>query len=170
MNPRIERLGRVLATAVAGMSAEQMAWHPPGKWSAAEILEHLYLTYSGTAKGCARVLAEGKSIAGKTTFQHRFRTFAVVGLGYFPPGRKSPERAEPKGLPFEKVSAEIGGKLAEMDELISQCEARFNGKLMDHPILGPLTAEQWRKFHVVHGMHHLKQIELLRRSQGVPAP
>jgi len=25
-------------------------------------------------------------------------------------------------------------------------------------VLGPLTASQWRKFHWIHGRHHVKQI------------
>ncbi|MGZ4836286.1 MAG: DUF1569 domain-containing protein [Terriglobales bacterium] len=29
---------------------------------------------------------------------------------------------------------------------------------MDHPFLGPLTADEWRKFHWVHGRHHTRQI------------
>ncbi|MGZ7099671.1 MAG: DUF1569 domain-containing protein [Candidatus Angelobacter sp.] len=33
---------------------------------------------------------------------------------------------------------------------------------MDHPVLGPLTAAEWRKFHLVHGLHHVKQIRSLR--------
>jgi hypothetical protein len=36
--------------------------------------------------------------------------------------------------------------------------------LLDHPILGPLTAAQWMKFHRVHGMHHVKQMQRLRRE------
>jgi hypothetical protein len=72
--------------------------------------------------------------------------------------------ALPKGLPREKVQAEISGWIAEMDKLIGECEERFGSgrKLLDHPILGPLTGAQWRKFHLVHGRHHLKQIRALR--------
>ena len=53
-----------------------------------------------------------------------------------------------------------------MDKLIAQCEAQYGArnKVLDHPILGPLTARQWRKFHWVHGRHHMKQISRLRRS------
>jgi len=29
---------------------------------------------------------------------------------------------------------------------------------MDHLFLGPLTANEWRKFHWVHGRHHARQI------------
>jgi uncharacterized protein DUF1569 len=53
-----------------------------------------------------------------------------------------------------------------MDAIIAQCEARFGPqvKLLDHPILGPLSATQFRKLHLVHGQHHLKQLRRLRES------
>jgi hypothetical protein len=53
-----------------------------------------------------------------------------------------------------------------MDEVIGQCEARFGKRtrVLDHPVLGPLTARQWRKFHWVHGRHHVKQIQKLRQQ------
>jgi hypothetical protein len=52
-----------------------------------------------------------------------------------------------------------------MDAIVAQCEARFGcGKVLDHPILGPLTAAQWRKFHLIHGRHHVKQIDRLREQ------
>jgi hypothetical protein len=34
--------------------------------------------------------------------------------------------------------------------------------MLDHPILGPLTVDQWRKFHVVHTEHHVRQISQRR--------
>ncbi len=65
---------------------------------------------------------------------------------------------------------EIGQKIAAMDAIIAQCEARFGRRvpLLDHPILGPLNAAQWRKLHVVHGRHHLREI-LRLRSQAKTA-
>jgi hypothetical protein len=91
----------------------------------------------------------------------------VLGLNYMPTGRESPATAKPRGLPVEKVRDEIGMKIVAMDEIISECEARFgrNVTLLDHPILGPLTGAQWRKFHLVHGRHHVKQILQLRARQ-----
>jgi hypothetical protein len=32
-------------------------------------------------------------------------------------------------------------------------------------VLGPFSIEQWRKFHLVHGRHHVKQIRQ-RRAEG----
>jgi hypothetical protein len=49
---------------------------------------------------------------------------------------------------------------------MSICEAKFGSriKVLDHPILGPLSIDQWRRFHLVHGLHHVKQIRRLRRE------
>jgi hypothetical protein len=154
-----------IAAAVAGLSAEQLIRHPPGKWCAAEVLEHLYLTYTGTVKGFERVAEAGKPLATTQTWTQRGRTLIVVALGYLPSGREAPPVARPRGLPPEKVLVEIGPKIAEMDGNIARCEETFGSrlKLLDHPILGPLTGAQWRKFHLVHGLHHVKQIRRLRK-------
>ena len=168
MDSRLEKLKQSLESAVEGMSSEQLSWHPPGKWCAAEVLEHLYLTYTGTIKGFERVLQANKPLATRASMRHRVRSFVVVGLGHMPAGRKAPAMAHPRGVPAEKVRSEVGEKIVAMDAIMEQCEARFGRRvrLLDHPILGPLTATQWRKFHVVHGMHHQKQ--LLRLRDGRP--
>jgi len=38
-----------------------------------------------------------------------------------------------------------------------------------HPFLGPLRVDQWRRFHVVHGYHHLGQLRSVI-EQVAPAP
>ena len=167
MDPHLERLQQEIAAAVADLSAEQLSAHPPGKWCAAEVLEHLYLTYTGTIKGFERVVEAGKPLATSAqSWTQRGRTLVVLGLGYLPPGREAPPVARPQGLPPEKVLAEIEAKIAEMDDIIGRCEEKFGAgsKLLDHPILGPLTGAQWRKFHLVHGLHHVKQIRRLRQG------
>ncbi len=148
-----------------GFSAEHLSWHPQGKWSAVEVLEHLYLTYTGTIKGLERVLAAGKPLVTPSTWAHRRRRWVVLGFGYLPSGREAPPFSRPRGAAAEKVLAEIGPKIAEMDVMIARCEAGFGrGILLDHPILGPLSGAQWRKFHLVHGRHHVKQIRRLREG------
>ena len=166
MDTRLKKLTIALEFAVQGMSGDQMSWHPLGKWCAAEILEHLYLTYTGTIKGFERLLQSGRPTATPASVKDRWRTLVVVGLGYLPPGRKAPKVTEPRGLPAEQVRNEWLKKIEEMDAAIAQCEARFCNRiaLLDHPILGPLTGKQWRKFHLVHGMHHRKQLLRLRQA------
>jgi len=151
MHSKMVRLQQVLSDAIHGMTFEELALHPQGKWSAAEILEHLNLTYIGTIKNLERCLAAGKS------------------GGFFPRGRESPEKVRPRGTPPEQVKTEVIENIARMDDVISRCEAQFvpRGPIADHPVLGPLTAAEWRGFHITHGKHHARQILRLRSSRKI---
>jgi hypothetical protein len=161
----LQRLQDAISSATEGMSAEMLSQHPEAdKWSAAEVLEHLYLTYTGTIKGFEKCLEAGKPLARLPTWMDHLRTQVVVGFGHLPGGRKAPKNTVPRGLAPERVLREFSEKLAAMDALITQAEDRFgkDSRLLDHPILGPLQGWQWRKFHWVHGRHHLKQMMRLR--------
>src|SRR5208283_1933613 len=132
MDRRLKKLQEEIAAAIAGLRPEQLRWHPPGKWCAAEVLEHLYLTYTGTVKGFSRVEESGKSIATRATWKHRGRKWVVLGFSHMPTGREAPPTARPRGVPVEKVLAEIGPKIGEMDEIISRCEQKLGrGELLD---------------------------------------
>jgi hypothetical protein len=164
MDSRLDTLKQSLQSALEGMSSEQLSWHLPGKWCAAEVLEHLYLTYVGTTRGLEKVITRGAPLATRASLAQRVLTFVVVKLGYMPTGREAPPIVQPKGLSAEQVRNEIWAKLAAMDAIIAQCEGRFGRhvKLLDHPILGALNAAEWRTLHLVHGRHHQKQLLRLR--------
>lgn len=164
MHVQLAQLQNSLSSAIEGMSPAELRWHPAGKWCVLEILEHLHLTYTGTAKGMERVLSAGQPLCNEASLKNRLQAFVVIGLGYLPEGRKAPKTAEPRGLPREQILAGIMPALARMDEAIGLCEKRFGAKrrVLDHPILGALSAPGWRKFHLVHGLHHVKQIVRLR--------
>src|SRR6267154_412817 len=168
MDTHLHQLMTALESATEGMSYQQMSWRLPGKWCATEVLEHLYLTYTGTIKGFERLLETGKPMVTRASAKQRLRTLVVINLGYFPTGRKTPPVAEPRGLPPDKVRSEWRKKIEEMDAVITQCEALFGHAvpMLDHPVLGPLTATQWRKFHFIHGLHHCKQLLRLRQASA----
>lgn len=166
MDRGLEILQKELASVISGLTAEQLRWHPPGKWSAAEVLEHLYLTYTGTTKGFSRVLAAQKAATTPVTWAQRRNKLVVLGFGYLPSGREAPSFSRPRGLVVDQVMSEIASKIGEMDDLITRCEHELGtGNLLDHPILGPLSAQQWRKFHLVHGRHHVRQIRQRTRKK-----
>jgi len=172
MDSYLERLQQAIADVTRGMASDELTRHSEGKWSPAEILEHLYLTYTGTVKGFERCFQAGKPLGGAATLKQRVSIALVTELGYFPKSRKAPERACPKGMSVEKVVADIGLQIAAMDKIIAQCEERYGAriKVLDHPVLGPLTARQWRKFHLAHGRHHVKQIQDRRNLQPQQTP
>src|SRR5579864_1517115 len=116
MDPCLQRLQQEIAALVDGLSPEQLSWHPPGKWCAAEVLEHLYLSYTGTVKGMERLLEAGAPQVSKKTLKNRVQVFAVISLGYFPEGRKSPKQAQPRGIPRELVQSDIEKQILAMDD------------------------------------------------------
>jgi len=160
MDSYLELLRRELEEAMAVANAGVMAQIVSESWSADQILEHLLLTYKHTGRGLQRCLEQGSPLATRATLKDRFATALVVKLGYLPRGRKSPERATPRGMLPEEVREGIFVELQNMASELDDCERQFGRitKVMNHPFLGPLTAEEWRKFHWVHGRHHARQI------------
>src|SRR5437763_2620831 len=129
MDVRFEKLKCDLLVAVEGMSREQLKWHPAGKWCAAEVLEHLYLTYTGTIVGFERVMRKGKPLVSQANLSQRMVAFVVLRLGHIPAGRQAPAMTLPKGLPVETVCSDLERVLGEMDTAIAQCATRFGERV-----------------------------------------
>ena len=79
MDRHLKKLQQQIALAIAGMSAEQLGWHPPGKWCMGDVLEHLYLTYTGTTKGFRRVLEAGKPTVQAATWKDHRQKLVELG-------------------------------------------------------------------------------------------
>ena len=164
LQPEVQRVSDAIERAVDGMTPDQLAWGPQGNWSTANILEHLSITYGGTARVMKKVADCDASLATRPTSYQRLAKFVVTGLGIMPGGRKAPAMTVPTGLSANEALAAIRTNLAEMDAALRAAEQRLPGNrpIADHPILGPLTLRQWRRFHWVHTRHHMKQIAGLR--------
>ena len=160
MDSYLKRLQTELKSTIEGATASAMRKAPAGKWNSEQILEHLYLSYINTNKGIAKCLENGAPIATRATVKHHLARSLVLGLGYVPTGREAPKRVVPRGTLPEEVRTKIFAEIEAMDEGFLSCEERFGygTQILDNPILGPLTAEQWRKFHLLHGRHHVRQI------------
>jgi len=168
MDSTLQGVKDAIEAAAGGMSAQQLDQHPEGKWSAAGILEHLSITFGGTARLMRKCMEDGKPLGSAPTLKQRLATMLVTGWGYFPTGRPAPDFARPKGLEGGAALQSIRENLAAMDQALAECEQRFGSevKIADHVVLGPLTIPQWRRFHLAHTRHHMKQIERLRGSSS----
>jgi len=163
MHPTLLELRAAIANAVEGMSGDDFARHTEGKWSSSEILDHLNLTYTGTIRNLERSLASNQARSRPERKAKRWQRRVVMWLGYFPK-RKASEQVLPRGTPVERLTSELFNNIARIDELIVRCEERFGPRtpVANHPILGPLTAPEWRRFHLLHGRHHIRQIVRLK--------
>src|SRR4030095_520990 len=164
MHPHLERCLAIVLDAAKDGGAQFSARRDPAKWSPVEIVGHLTRAYSGTAKGFERCLEKGAPLATAATLKQRLQQFALINLGYFPQGRQAPKHILPTGeLDLNAVLDAVRRDLARLDESASKTkQALGTGKMLDHPILGALSVDQWLKFHVIHTEHHAKQISQRR--------
>jgi len=172
MHPLLQEALKEIEAATAGMTEGQLKYHPEGKWCAAEILEHLALAFELTSKGCEKALAAGKNLGGEPSMKERLIQTIVVDLKYIPTGRKAPAITTPSGQTTGLAVVErIRKGLVTMDQKLAECREKLGttGRLLNHPVLGPFTNEQWCTFHYVHTKHHMKQVRGLREAQAAAA-
>jgi len=164
--PELEQIRREVEAITCGWSDAQWDRGVPGKWNNGQILEHLLLTYTGTSRGLRRALDNGTVSTRGPALSHRVRKFVVIKLGRMPGRREAFRQIMPgDGLGADSMRR-FYDALVAMDATIFDAERRFgrNAKLLEHPFLGPLNAQEWRVFHRTHTRHHLKQIAACVRS------
>ena len=178
MNSLLQSVSDAYAEALAARSAAWCQLHPRQDgtaWSAQELIEHLVLTMNGTRQLLETRLERGRPTRRRATpIQHLCRV-AVLSLRRMPRGVTAP----PFTVPGQTRRAALrGAELAEllrdeyerMDQLLDVCTQRFGKqRVAAHFLLGPLSAEEWRRFHSIHGRHHLKQLSRIERANPDPA-
>ncbi len=170
MHPSLEHLHASYAQTLQGRSCDALEIHPgndPTRWNARQIVEHLRLTYQSSSEVFRERLAKGRPTQAKPRTYQTVQRFFVCRFGYMPTGRPAPPGVIPAVIAREPldgaaISAELHDDLRAMDELLIACEDQFGKRrFSSHQVLGPISAEQWRRFHVAHGRHHLKQLQQL---------
>ena len=140
----------------------ETAWQraPAGKWTPAQIVEHLALSMEMSAAAVGARRAKEPMARRGTTLREKVGKVLTLGLGWFPPGRKAP----PPTTPAPRIdghaaeahfrAALVAWEVLERDLL----PARRHDLFVKHPRLGDLTLEEWGRFHRVHARHHARQI------------
>ena len=176
MNQDFETLRDELERSLGGLDLQQTQLRPGGeasRWNIQQIVRHLLLTYAATEMAIDARLEKGSPTKAKPMLLQRFGQFTVIGLEYFPHGRKAPDRvvssADAAAVPSGVLIAEVGEAIKMLDRKVSAAEKMFGQetRAVSHMVLGPLTSEQWRRFHLVHGRHHIKQIRRIRAEFGI---
>jgi hypothetical protein len=166
VHPEIQQARDALFEAVRDLTPDQADTAAAGKWSVAGIVEHLTLSYSKSAAGMERRREKGPGAPARSrTVRQRLQQFIVVTLGYFPQGRESPTAVVPTGRPYRDLLADLDRVFSELDASLTATGSALGGSraVLDHPVLGPFSVNQWRKFHLVHTRHHVKQIRTRRQ-------
>lgn len=160
MTDRFERLPDSVFAPLAGRPAE--AWYaaPPGRWSPAQIVQHLAMALDASARRFEERADKPPMTRRPLTPRERLLRLLVFGLGLFPPGRKAPEVTTPAERPDHQAAvAQMRDGVRRFLELRRRLlPARRHDLFVKHPVFGDCTLEEWMRFHVRHTEHHLKQI------------
>ena len=173
MNSTLHQLQNDITSSVRGLDAAQTQLRPPtrpDKWSIQQIIEHLLLTYSQTEAAINTRLVKRAPTRATSNLKQRIFQYAVTRCGYFPTGRAAPAFVTPgpttHPLSGDELTEATEGHLTQLDLLFTEAETLFGpvSQCATHAVLGPLNIDQWRKFQLVHGRHHLKQIAVIRKA------
>ncbi len=154
-------------------SANVHPWGKPHCWSVHQIVEHLVLSMESTRIALEERLAKGRP----ERHSHRSRTewalqLMILSAGHMPKGVGAPEQTTPKtslpGTGVRELADRLETAIESLDATLDECRQRFGMERVGrHFLLGPLRMDQWRRYHVLHLRHHLRQVSDLRESMSV---
>ncbi|HEY9519393.1 MAG TPA: DinB family protein [Gemmatimonadales bacterium] len=173
----LEEGAKGVAQAVQGLSEEQWVYRSaPGRWSIAEILEHLALLEELFGTTIVSRLDDGSAApANRPPAVEDARLRALVSdrsVSVVAAGRaslaKAPRSITPTGAwsPEESLQRFRAGRVRTAEFLRRSTGLRR--RWMEHPALGTLDGYQWVLFVAAHSVRHTKQILELQSEPGFP--
>jgi len=156
-----------LRATLTGLDAQAVQQRPAGRadaWSIQQISEHLSRTYGATIAAFEDRMVKGHCTRTSASMRQLLGQFMITKLGRFPEGRVAPEAVAPRSTVAmesgDAIFERLAARIAVMQTLLMQAEREFGRKqrCTSHMVLGPMSVDSWRRFHWVHGQHHLKQM------------
>lgn len=159
MNP-LGDLANLVLGPLRGRPDSEWQRGPAGKWTPAQIVEHLALGLGLSAETFQARRNHAPMVRRPRTPAEKIAKLFIFGLRWFPPGRKAPERTTPAPR-IDRASAEAHFLAAveawdQVDRAL--LPERRADLFVKHPRMGDLTVEEWMRFHMIHARHHAKQI------------
>jgi hypothetical protein len=168
MHAVLERVVSQISDEVLSLDAETTQLHPKDlayKWNAQQVVEHLVLGYRLTSGALETRLNKGRPSRNQTrTYLQWCLQVMILSFGKLPQGVPALDETVPVAGLFAALDGrQLGDLLRQeidvMDKRFDACRRKFGmERVAVHPFLGPLRVDQWRRFHVVHGLHHLTQL------------
>jgi Protein of unknown function (DUF1569) len=179
MHAVLERVVEQISGEVRHLDGDAIQLHPKDlayKWNAQQVIEHLVLGYRMTTEALETRLKKGRlSRKHKRTYLQWSLQMMILTFGAMPHGVPALEETMPKpgGLPAmsgRELTDLLRREIEAMDTVLDACRRRFGIERVGiHPFLGPLRVDQWRRFHAIHGVHHLGQLRsILAQVDPVP--
>jgi len=156
---RLADMPEFVLGALAGRADADWYRAPSGKWCAAQIVQHLAISFDS----CARTFEARR---GHAPMRRRRRSprelagYALVMYAGWSPGVDAPAAVRPAEHPErDAVTRQLRNAVARFVALERELlPARRADLFVKHPALGDLTYPEWVRFHRWHCAHHTRQI------------
>ena len=157
---RLTELSALVLDPLRGRPDAEWERGPAGKWTPAQIVEHLALGLTLSAETFQARRNHAPMARRPRTPAERIATFLILGLRWFPPGRKAPSRTTPDEQTTRRIAEGhfLTGIAGWVDVERDLLATRGHDLFVKHPRLGDLTIDEWIRFHLIHGRHHARQI------------
>ena len=181
MHAVLERVVSQISSEIRDLDADATQLHPKGlvyKWNAQQVVEHLVMGYRLTTEALETRLKKGRlSRHRKRTWLRWSLQLMILTFGDMPKGVPATEETTPVPDGFAAMNGRqlevlLRQEIGAMDAVLDRCRRKFGMERVSiHPWLGPLRVDQWRRFHVVHGIHHVTQLRsVMELVAPSPAP
>ncbi|QDI92067.1 DinB family protein [Salicibibacter halophilus] len=150
-----------LLSGVEGLSDEQLNREvEEGRWTIAQVLEHLFLLEKGMT------LTIEKELTNEDSQPARKKKPIELTLERSGQEREAPEQLQPSNafMTFEEIKERLGQSRATLLERLRNVDDTtvLAKKSAKHPAFGTMDMEQWIEFIGLHERRHLQQIEELK--------
>jgi len=156
-----------LQGAFQGLSREQRHYKPaPGRWSAAEIVEHLATVETRLREMLQKALEAPADGSKRSAMTDQTMISDVAGrITRF----EAPEFLAPTGkIGDEQLWSEFEVARKKTLDFAAATNAELRRHFMPHPILGELDCYQWLLLLAAHCDRHRAQMEEVKADAGFP--
>jgi len=165
------RIREKLKTTISGLTDEQAAKRAEdGKWTVAELVEHISIVDESMTKICAKLLNKAKaagqagdgSVSLSGDFIQRSMEVARTKL-------EAPEFVRPTS---SQTISESLNRMDESQKIMDDIRPLFESvdgtaQKFPHPFFGEISAHEWLSLRGGHEARHIKQIEkILADAEG----
>jgi len=162
---KLEATRDALQDCVAGLSDAQARFKPsPGRWSVAEIVEHVAVAEHGMYRFITELheVSEDPREQESAATLHRTADRKLTPLA-------APERSHPKGR-FDGLTEALRQFLENRDrtiEFVKNCDADLHLRLIQHPA-GLLNGRDCLAILTRHPARHIEQIDEIKADPAFP--
>jgi hypothetical protein len=170
MNSRLKEIAKELENTrlslhntVSDLTQEQLDKEPePGKWSAGEIIHHIYIVEKGITRLIAKQLGKAaqKGIGPDAETGSLIDSLDEFEIETVKTKVKAPAQSQPeKGVKKEELLKLLAEARKELENIYPEAgKFDLTQIIFPHPILGRINLYQWILFIAKHEERHINQI------------